>query len=169
MRQQSIPLADPQQTMQQTRIRHIYSGRFDLALTHVSMPRQQTKCHECPLQYIQITRHSFITYPKRSGQLTSIPSLTVVMRQHGPKTAQRQRGEKNTQLRQVALKIGADERVTPLTARLHIVRKQSTWKTAAQPASIQPVWLDFKWRNFIQRQPIQVVKNNPACQALGGV
>src|SRR3990172_5669183 len=93
----------------------------------------------------------------------------MVMRQHCPKTAHRHRREIDTQLRQIAFKISTDKRITPFTTKLRIVSQQCTRKTTAQPACIQPVWRNILLRNFMQRQPIQLVKNHPASQTLGGM
>lgn len=70
---------------------------------------------------------------ERAGKLSGIQQAGLVMGQHHSETPQRFRRDPRAELRDIALKIGADEILPPAQPETIIRRQETLGKSAAQP------------------------------------
>lgn len=90
---------------------------LDLPFPRVFVPGNESKCHIRAFEDVQVAPCRLVAYSQGARQFAAVPGLAVIVRQHGPETAQSEGRKANTQLRQIAFQIGADEGFAPIPAQ----------------------------------------------------
>ena len=100
-----------------------------------------------------------------SGDGRRIQQRALLVGEHGPKAAQRFRGNSRTQEGNVPFKISADKLLAPLDARGLVRRQKAVGKTAPQPKSV-PV-AAFLGRDLLRQQRSEFRIGDAAGQGFG--
>lgn len=101
------------QTVKNTTISEVNFRSFDLPFSKVFVPGLKLTHHESAAQNIQIMFGRDRHYVHRSRDFRGVPYLSMIVRQHGPEVVHRDRGNPDTEARQVALKESGNKVFSP--------------------------------------------------------
>src|SRR5881409_1224577 len=124
---------EAQQAVKETRIGDVDLRRLHLALAKVRRPWLQNADDESRSENVEIAAHGMVRYAERARELGAVPDLTVVVREHRPETPQGRRGNGEPELRQISFEKGADEVVSPLSARAERSCREGPRKASPEP------------------------------------
>src|SRR5664279_2083480 len=139
MRVQLILIANIEQLVQKTTVGKIDLGRLDLSLAQVLVPRLEHADHEGRNHVIEVAANGGVAHTERTRKLGAVPGLAVVVREHGPESAQDRRRHANAKLREITFKEVSHEVATPFEAGSIGGRQECAWKTTAQPKAVEKV------------------------------
>ena len=162
VRDQVVPLFDPQQVVQHPAVAQIDLGRLDQAFAEVLEPWRKDPDHEGPGQEIAIAVHVPGVGVQRACKVRGVPGLSVNVGQHPPQPAQRLRRHSGAHGRDVPFHKGAGEGLHP--ARPGRIRgcAVGSRETATHP---QPVPVGGS--HLGQRKATHVDEQDSAGQRLG--
>ncbi len=99
--------------MREATVADIDLGRLDQALGNIGVPGFQSSNEEQIDEQVEIGGDGLAVDAERAGKLSGIQQARLMMGQHHPEAAQRFCRDSRTELRDIALKIGADEILPP--------------------------------------------------------
>jgi len=162
MAEQASPVADAQQSVQQSTVLNEHLGRFDLPFLDVLVPGLHDADHVGPAEDVEVPAGCHIRESQRRRQLRGVPDLAVHVGQHRPKPLELGWGRLDTEAPQIPLEKGVDEVVPPGGAVLVRRGQIRQRKPAPLPQRRQVLGADF-----LQMEPGHVDELDPPGEGLG--
>ena len=129
--------------MQNAGVAQVDLRRLHLSLPDVGEVRTQHPHHVGRFERLEVAPRHVVGHAERARELRGVPRLSVVVREHRPEPLERRRGNRDPELRDIALQEGPYEvRSPPIAVRVR-ARQERPRKPPSQPEPIELVHADL--------------------------